>query len=57
MKIFLVWEENAVDGNSEVIGFCQTEDAAYKMCDKLKAEQKPKSIRWYYWVEELEELI
>jgi hypothetical protein len=55
MKIYLIWEENTVDGNSEVIGFCQTEDAAYKMCNKFKA--KLKNTRWNYWVEELEELI
>jgi hypothetical protein len=58
MKIFLVWQENAVDGNSDVIGFCQTEEAACKMCDKIKAEHKSKSIRWYgYWIEEVEELV
>lgn len=57
MKIYLVWQENAADGIASVIGFCQTEEDAYRWLDKLKAEQQPKSIRWYYWFEELEELI
>ena len=52
MKIYLIWKEWRNDGTSDVAGFCQTEDAAYKMCDKLKSMTKQCS----YWVEELEEL-
>lgn len=52
MKIFLVYRETLKDGSSEVIGFCQTEDAAYKMCDKLLEGSR----QYCYWVEELEEL-
>ena len=52
MKIYLVYRETLEDGHSEVIGFCQTEDEAYKMCDKPLEGGR----RYCYWIEELEEL-
>jgi len=57
MKIYLIWQEHSVDGQSEVIGFCKSDEQAWAMVDKLKAAQNPKRIHWYYWVEELEELV
>jgi hypothetical protein len=56
MKIYLVWQETLIDGDSSVVGFCKTEDEAYAMCDKLKAGRN-RITRFSYWVEELEELV
>jgi hypothetical protein len=53
MKIYLIWQETLIDGHSDVVGFCKTEDDAYAMRDKLLQN----SLRYRYWVEELEELV
>jgi hypothetical protein len=51
MKIYLVWKEIKLDGrHSVVVGFCKTQEKAYTMCD-------PCDSRYYYWIEEVEELI
>jgi hypothetical protein len=51
MKIYLVWKETKADSrHSVVVGFCKTLENAYTMCD-------PRDSKYYYWVEELEELV
>lgn len=55
MKIYLIWRETLrrVDGHPVVVGFCKTEDEAYKTCQKLLQGSR----QYCYWVEELEELV
>jgi len=54
MKIYLVWREVAIDATSQVLGYCKTEEDAYKAIDNLRAGQDPTKVRYYFWVEEVE---
>lgn len=55
MTVFIVWKETVHSGQSEVVGYCKTEDLARRARGAWKSLEKAGLN--HYWIERIEELL